>query len=153
MYEKVHELVWIKLNESKCTVKDWNLFMTVRIEWKPRMSTYRKSDMRHWTYLRHPSILHFKVNCIKRNTCRLKQQYIWVDCITIGVRIQSVRLQVNPLMLLTDVVLNMKYRKPKSTWLGKNLKYGSINHKYNIFPSEFSILTRYPLDATLYLLL
>ena len=24
MYEKVHELVWIKLNESKCTVKQWN---------------------------------------------------------------------------------------------------------------------------------
>ena len=23
MYEKVHELVWIKLNESKCTVKQW----------------------------------------------------------------------------------------------------------------------------------
>ena len=25
MYEKVHELVWIKLNESKCTVKQWNI--------------------------------------------------------------------------------------------------------------------------------
>ena len=25
LYEKVHELVWIKLNESKCTVKQWNL--------------------------------------------------------------------------------------------------------------------------------
>jgi hypothetical protein len=24
LYEKVHELVWIKLNESKCTVKQWN---------------------------------------------------------------------------------------------------------------------------------
>ena len=27
MYEKVHELVWIKLNESKCTVKQWNIFL------------------------------------------------------------------------------------------------------------------------------
>ena len=25
LYEKVHELVWMKLNESKCTVKQWNL--------------------------------------------------------------------------------------------------------------------------------
>ena len=25
MYEKVHELVWIKLNESKCTVKQWKV--------------------------------------------------------------------------------------------------------------------------------
>ena len=25
MYEKVHELVWIKLNESKCNVKQWKI--------------------------------------------------------------------------------------------------------------------------------
>jgi len=30
----VHELVWIKLNESKCTVKQWNLQVKGILKWK-----------------------------------------------------------------------------------------------------------------------
>ena len=38
MYEKVHELVWIKLNQSKCTVKEWNVNFQFLLQGKGMLS-------------------------------------------------------------------------------------------------------------------
>ena len=68
MYEKVHELVWIKLNESKCTVKQWNL-----------KELYVHSEIGTWhiIFKNRVKVVDKNIGSFKRSIS-LKNESVWV---------------------------------------------------------------------------